>query len=410
MATTVIVYPSGTTSNSNPHILFSGGTGSTYTIEMTDDGELKFCTQVDRDEIFVQDSNIAGKITTIEYKSQDTNLYYLQDTGDTYTLKYLDDALATGTTNLYSGMSIYRTDSVFNSTGDIMYLTGDLPDEGSLGTPEVIRRVNVNTEQVTHQYQVVTDGHIHSRPIQFTYNSTDYLVFSEINGNSISDSCLTFLNPSNLNLIGREFYNNYAENSSVTYISGINYDPVNEKIYWTRHTPGEVQTKFGEYDMATSAFTTANTVNYRFNHHNQLLDGTQKVYSAGYGPTSSTYITGSTYGYFDFSSDTYTELTGQTYPTTPADRVSTGTWNDRAHSDINTETNNIYQVFLFDLIEVNGSNGNIIETNFLGSSDGDSNSAKPFVSAMGVHEDREEIWTARYNGSNTNAKFVVYGI
>jgi hypothetical protein len=40
MSTTIIVYPSGTTSNSNPHILFSGGTGSTYTIEMTTTGEI----------------------------------------------------------------------------------------------------------------------------------------------------------------------------------------------------------------------------------------------------------------------------------------------------------------------------------------------------------------------------------
>jgi len=42
MATTVIVYPSGTTANTNPHVLFSGGTGTTYTIEMTTTGELLF--------------------------------------------------------------------------------------------------------------------------------------------------------------------------------------------------------------------------------------------------------------------------------------------------------------------------------------------------------------------------------
>jgi len=42
MAKTIIVYPTGTTSNTNPHVLFSGGTGSTYTIEMTVNGELLF--------------------------------------------------------------------------------------------------------------------------------------------------------------------------------------------------------------------------------------------------------------------------------------------------------------------------------------------------------------------------------
>lgn len=42
MAKTIIVYPKGNTNNTNPHVLFSGGTGSTYTIEMTTTGELLF--------------------------------------------------------------------------------------------------------------------------------------------------------------------------------------------------------------------------------------------------------------------------------------------------------------------------------------------------------------------------------
>jgi len=46
MSRTVIIYPSGTTANTNPHILFSGGTGATYTIEMTTDGELLFSQDV----------------------------------------------------------------------------------------------------------------------------------------------------------------------------------------------------------------------------------------------------------------------------------------------------------------------------------------------------------------------------
>lgn len=42
MSTTIIIFPSGTTLNTNPHILFSGGTGNPYTIEMTTTGELLF--------------------------------------------------------------------------------------------------------------------------------------------------------------------------------------------------------------------------------------------------------------------------------------------------------------------------------------------------------------------------------
>jgi hypothetical protein len=42
MAKTIIVYPSGTTANTNPHVLFSGSTGVTYMIEMTTTGELLF--------------------------------------------------------------------------------------------------------------------------------------------------------------------------------------------------------------------------------------------------------------------------------------------------------------------------------------------------------------------------------
>lgn len=37
MAQDVIIYPSGTTTNTNPHVVFSGASSS-YIIEMTTDG------------------------------------------------------------------------------------------------------------------------------------------------------------------------------------------------------------------------------------------------------------------------------------------------------------------------------------------------------------------------------------
>ena len=45
MAQDVIIYPSGTTTNTNPHVLFSGD-NSTYIIEMTTDGYIDISHEI----------------------------------------------------------------------------------------------------------------------------------------------------------------------------------------------------------------------------------------------------------------------------------------------------------------------------------------------------------------------------
>ena len=421
MSKTVIIYPSGTTENSNPHVLFSGGTGATYTIEMTTDGLLKFCQEADRGVVDSIDRGSVQYISTLEYKPNNDYLYmvYSQHPSPfTYHFDYLDNNLSSGSTDLYSGMTIFQVDSAFNSAfnapSNIMYLTGD--DDSNVGTPEILRRVDVGTEQVTHEYQVVSTGHIQSRPIQVNYDGTDMIVFSELAGtNYITDTYITFLDASDLSLIGRAHYDTTPNGGSVTFIRSLNYDPVNEKIYWTRKKPGSPayidnqQTYFGTYDMATSGFTTGSTIGSIFNNQNVLLDGTQKLYTAGYNSTTGTgslYVTGGTFGYYDFSNNTYTELTGKTYSTN--DIGGSDQWTRMGHITSDSRTNNIYQVFAYDLIEVNGSDGSINETTFLGDSS-DYNSNKPLVTAIAIHQDRDEIWTARWNNPD-NTYFVVYGL
>ena len=426
MATTVIVYPSGTTSNTNPHVLFSGGTGATYTIEMTTTGELKFCQDIATVVNEVLTGITSTWISTLEYVDYDDRMY-LQGQyiiGNTI----IDEGISAFTSNntlvatdYYSGLTVYRVDTVFDSSGSIMFITGD--NDTSAGTPEVIRRVDLSTGQVTHEFVVGTGGHIHSRLINYEHNGTEYLAFSEISGSSSSTACITIMNPNNLSIIGRYGYTP-TSNIIISYIDDLQYDSSNGKIYWTMSAGGyaylNAGTVFGSLDLSTNTVSTGSTVPYFFYSQNQILDGTSKVYTAGFaydgGQPSTAPITGMTYGYYDHSNNTYTELTSKTIDYSLGSNADIDV-SVNGHSDKDKDTGDIYQLFLYDLLRVDSSSGAIVDTTdvryegdyYYSGHTSNYSGTRAIVTAMGYNESTNTVWTSRYNGDNRVTNIVIYG-
>ena len=424
MATTVIVYPSGTTSNSNPHVLFSGGTGATYTIEMTTTGELLFCQEV---VMGITDAFGNGGnrwISTLEYVDYDDVMYFeVADTSQSPEVHTIEGFSGTSTTefvtNYYSGLTVYRVDTVFDSSGSIMFVTGD--NDTSAGTPEVIRRVDLSTGQVTHEFVVGTGGHIHSRLINYEHNGTEYLAFSEISGSTYSTACITIMNPNNLSIIGRYGYTP-TSNIIINYIDDLQYDSGNGKIYWTMSAGGysylNAGTVFGSLDLSTNTVSTGSTIPHFFYSQNQILDGTSKIYTAGITYNSgvpSGQVSGMTYGYYDHSNNTYTELTSNTIDYSLGSNADIDVYNN-GHSDKDKDTGDIYQVFLYDLLRVDGTSGDIVETTdvrytgdyYYSGHTANYSGTRAIVTAMGYNESQNNVWTARFNGAYPT-NIVIYG-
>lgn len=406
MATTVIVYPSGTTSNSNPHVLFSGGTGATYTMEMTTTGELLFSQDVPLSVTNTISQSGDTLIMSMLYDSDSDAMYVVQENGAITTGPNEELFAYTGSNNTrisfdyFDDLQAYREDSLIKGPTNIIYITAELHETpGSV----IVRRVNTNTNQITHGYTGGTTEDSR-RTVYYTYNSTEYIAFSERYDN---DNVLTILYASDLTLVGRYPYVEYAGDPNNT-IGSILYS--NGKLLWTMRNvsiqdPVGSSTAYGTFNLSNNTFTTGSTQSHSAYSERELLAGTQKVYGSSYvwNTTNGITYTDVLYGYYDYSNNTYTEL-GRKTNASGFNSYDIGV-NNQSTTDLNT--NDIYLVNLYDLIHIDGSTGDVVDTTSL-LWDGDGRSNRAIIFAMEYHEGQDNLWLEYYN-SVGDGVIVIYG-
>jgi len=398
MATTVIVYPSGTTSNSNPHVLFSGGTGATYTIEMTTTGELLFSQDVD----FTSSGtlpNISGNyVSDMLYDVDNDDMYIgVQSSISPYpfTISGYSGSDNTPFNTTYAD-DIYGVNMVKGST-NIIYVLSEFTN--ALGGDVVVKRINTSTNQITHEYTGGTT--LWTRGIYYEQSSSGYVAFSERYN---SDNVLTILNGSDLTLVGRYSYDEYAGDPN-NYIKDLFYS--NGKLLWTmpnRSIQDAVgcSSAYGTFNLSTNVFTTGSTQLHTVqNTEYQLLDGTEKIYGSQniwYNNGSSAPITGITYGYYDFSNNTFTEIDKKENASgfVDYDAVRNGDYSAK-----NGNNGDIYFGWLYDLIIIDGTNGNVLDTVDLPSISEYTHSNRVTIFSMAYNDSQNKLWMALYDSTST---------
>jgi len=404
MATTVIVYPSGTTENTNPHVLFSGGTGATYTIEMTTSGELLFSQDVEFTRSGVISSVGTGHyITGMFYNTDNQVMYFTSQDSSTndysisgfsgsndtlFSTTFYDD-LRQGVAGGGGGQTGY---GVTQGPSNVVYVLGEFTGNSKTA----VRRINITNSQVTHEYTGGTS--VYTSGTYYEYNSNGYLAFAERYN---SDNVLTILNASDLSLVGRYSYDEY-NNDSNNYFQQLIY--ANGKLLWsmpnrTFNAAVGCTTQYGQFNLSNNTFTTGSTQPHSTQWTGYvLMDGTEKVYgvqieaSPGFSD-----FTGVTYGYYDYSAHTFTELGSKEISDDVNQNVLYLNGLFPSKKDSNGD---MYLISLYDLIIINGSTGTLIETeNILDLSSNVFNDNVTFT-AVEYNQNQDKLWVASYLASN----------
>ena len=407
MATTVIVYPSGTTSNSNPHVLFSGGTGATYTIEMTTTGEL----------LFSQDVNFSS-LGSLSHPNgyYPMKLLYDDDNGDMYIAG--QDSLTSPypwSISGYSGSDNVPFDtsyadnivspSMVKGPTNIFYVLADFNSD--FGGDVVVRRINTSTSQITHEYTGGTS--IYSSGLYYEYNSSGYIAFAERYN---SDNVLTILNGSDLSLVGRYSYYEYAGDAN-NYIKDLFYS--NGKLLWTmpnRSLQDVVgcSSAYGTFDLSNNVFTTGSTQQHSLQWTTyQLLEGTEKVYGAQNiwkNNISEVPVTGVTYGVYDFSNDTFTEIDKKV---SESGFPSFDVYRNSNSSATNIDNGDIYFGWLYDLIIIDGTTGNVKEIINLLDVSQHNDYSRITIFDMELNNTQNNIWMSVYSQINHISTIEFFG-
>ena len=406
MATTVIVYPSGTTSNSNPHVLFSGGTGATYTIEMTTSGELLFSQDIPLSNSGTVPNSSGVFIYDMTYDADSGSMYTIAESRTSPYAKSIEGFSGSSdtkyTTNYFNGLNS-NNPSIEKGETNIIYVFS----RDSSNSDVEIKRINTNTGQVTHTYNGGT--FIHTRGHYYEYNSTGYVTFGErYNNNNV----LTILYSSDLSLVGRYSYLEYG-NDSNNYIQQLLY--ANGKLLWSMPNRSVsasegCTTAYGTFNLSNNTFTTGSTQSHSTQYTGyQLLDGTQKVYGTQtewYYAGSSAPATGLTYGYYDYSNDTFTEIDKK--------EKTSGSFNayDVLHNHQNATKNNnngdIFFMWLYDLVVIDGSSGNTSEVVDIAAISSYNSGSRVVVYDNEYNETQNKLWLAMYRFANNDNVIETY--
>lgn len=397
MAKTVIVYPSGTTENSNPHVLFSGGSGTTFTIEMTTTGEL----------LFSQDIPLGVKDEIVRANLLSTAFVYNEGNGVMYTIEQDQNTAIesvvgySGTSNtaftvpnFFSGMTSYREEIMINGPSNIIYISAEMPFNE--GDNVLIRRFDTVTNQVTHEYEgLINDTTV--KTLYYNYGGSDYVALGERGyDGSVFNGYITILNASDLTLVGRYQYNdNNGSIKSLLYSNG--------KLLWSIQVGSlqNGQTAYGTFDLSTNTFTTGSTQSHISYTDRQVLLGTDKVYSSTYRYDSNSEVISVGYGYYDYSNDTYTQLGIKTNPS-GFNSYDVGVNNQ---STVDKATNDIYLIWLYDLVRIDGSTGNVVEVTDLVIDD--IREGRAIIFEMEYNVGQDNLWLEYYSGND--GIIVIYG-
>jgi hypothetical protein len=341
-----------------------------------------------------------NSISTSFLYSEDNGIMYVNEQDQNTSVHSIIGYSGTSNTefsipNFYSGLTSYRQDSMINGPSNIIYVTGEL--KVSPGDVR-IRRANTITNQVTHEYVGgLSDTTI--KTLYYNHGGSDYIAFSHYV--AAVSLYITILNASDLTLVGNYQYTPYLNNNNNS-INSLLYS--NGKLLWSMpvgYLPQGSSTAYGTFDLSTNTFTTGSTQSHNAYSERELLVGTDKVYGSTYVFNSSNDIISIGYGYYDYSNDTYTQIDVKTNPS-GFNSYDSGVNNQ---STIDENTGDIYILWLYDLVHIDGSTGNVVEVIDLVLDD--IRTGRAIIFEMEFNEGQDNIWF-EYLTSSSQGVIVIF--